>query len=198
MWGWWGRTDGYGGRGSSSNVNMYNRCILIIWIRYLTTIVDVTLVFRRQFAYRFSSTQAKLFPRGMMKTFIHLEKDVCLTNRLNQREVALFYMHVLNKTDYPCTGRLVSIKENKAVVIVPSLSTVEKKRCKRDNANWVHMDTTIKQIVLESPRCSCFEALSISFKTWATGTFKFNLFRSCVHMIPIYVFAFVAGFFPHR
>ena len=39
----------------------------------------------------------------------------------------------------------------------------EKKLYKCKNASWVHMHTTSKLIELESPGCSGFEDLSISF-----------------------------------
>ena len=51
--------------------------------------------------------------------------------------------------------------------------------------------TTSKQIEQVSPGCSGFEALSIFFKNWETGTFLHNLFESCVHMNPPRTFAFV-------
>ena len=44
------------------------------------------------------------------------------------------------------------------------------------------MHTTSKRIELESPGCSGFKCLWICFKSWATGTFKLNSFRNCMHV----------------
>ena len=54
-------------------------------------------------------------------------------------------------------------------------------------ANWDHMYTTSKQIELESPSCSSFEAISNIFRTYATGIVQLNFFMNFVHMNPTYI-----------
>ena len=70
----------------------------------------------------------------------------------------------------------------------------EKKWTKCNNASWIHMHTTSKQIGLESPGCSGFEGNWKIFKSCATGTFLLNYFRSCMYMNPTCIFALVIFF----
>ena len=59
------------------------------------------------------------------------------------------------------------------------------------------MRTTFKQMELESPGCSNFEAILIVLQTWATRIFLVYFLKTCMYMNPTSINA-VCGFFRHR